>query len=260
MKKTCNVTGKIFCLLLITCLFLFNTGCGLDTFYMIDAPYSVIHQPTYDNIDYSYRYFDFWTNETVEIEGFDFRGTEVYYKIYNNYSQMSSEISTLQSLANDSEKNVTAADKMINPTDSGGYAYKELKVSGKYESPLIPATGVNQRIYIRLTDYQSMPDYSARICTIQDGEEKYLYESESKTIPVRNSSDIRTFNFGRSGQYDTLPTKDDNDVKIDTENKSEYWYVAMFAVAVGYDYTFAVYRSNILYLGSVRIDATSQDN
>ena len=43
-----------------------------------------------------------------------------------------------------------------------------------------------------------------------------------------------------------------------TENGK--WYISAFAVAVGMDATLTNYYSNILYLGSVTIDANSKDN
>lgn len=265
MKKTCNLIGQIFFPLIITCLFLFNTGCGLDTFYVIDAPNAIYHQPEYTNeIQFDQKYFEFGTNETNSIEGFDFEGTEVYYKIYNTSSQMTSEVSSLQSLANDAEKSVNAAEKMITATNSdgsGGYGYKQLRVDGRYESPLIPYTGSNKRILIRLTDYQDVEKYSARICIVNgNNDESYLYGSSTKTIPVRDVN-RKSFNFGRNGDKDSVPlSTGEDDVKYVKDSGSDLWYVAMFAVAVGKDSTYVQYRSNILYLGSVRIDSSSFDN
>ena len=259
MKKAYNVIKNIFVVLSLVCLFIFNTGCGLDTFYVISAPVNVVHQPYYTDTDHAERYFSFWTNEETDIAGFVFLGTDVYYKIYNSSSQMSTEVSVLQTLASDSEKSSTAPDKMMNPTSSGGYGYKGLEAKKFNKSVLIPSENQNRLVYIRLSDYQSLEAYSARI--LIGGEYgTNLYDSDTKVIPIRNTSDGRTFNFGRSGDLDKVPTSEDEDVKYTSSSSDGKWYIAMFAVAVGYDATYKNYYSNILYLGSVTIDSNSYDN
>lgn len=255
-KKACMFIKCLYLLVINACLLFFNSSCGLDTFYVLDPPISLIHQPDYGNESQDSKYFEFWTNENTRIEGFTFQGTEVYYKIYNSYSQMTTEINVLQTLSNDADKSATAAEKMINNTSSGGYGYKALKVAGNLTTPLIPAVNSNQRVYIRLSDYQNVEDYSAKI--LVDG--TYLNESAVKTIPVRNTPDRRTFNFGRNGSLDIAPNKDDDDVKFTSGVTSTKWYVAMFAAGVGIDASYQNYYSNILYLGSVSIDAASYDN
>ena len=255
-KKACIFNKWITLLVMIACLLLFNTSCGLDTFYVLNPPISIVHQPDYANESQDSKYFEFWTNENTQIAGFTFQGTDVYYKIYNSYSQMSSEINVLQTLSNDADKSATAAEKMINNTTSGGYGYKSLKVAGNLTTPLIPAIESNQRVYIRLSDYQNVEDYSARV--LVDG--RYLNNSAGKTIPVRNTPDRRTFNFGRNGALDIAPTKEDDDVKFSSGMTSTKWYVAMFAAGVGIDASYQNYYSNILYLGSVSIDSSSYDN
>ncbi len=260
MKKAYSVIKNIFVVLSLVCLFIFNTGCGLDTFYVISAPVNVVRQPYYTDTDHGERYFSFWTNEETNIDGFVFLGTDVYYKIYNSSSQMSTEVSVLQTLANDSEKSSTSPDKMMNATTSGGYGYKSLKAKGYNNQVLIPNENQNRLVYIRLSDYQSLEEFSARIL-IGGANGTNLYDSDTKVIPVRNTSDRRTFNFGRSGDLDKIPTSDDEDVKYTSTSTDEgKWYIAMFAVAVGYDATYTNYYSNILYLGSVTIDSNSYDN
>ena len=39
-------------------LFLFNSGCGLETFYVIDAPGTTVHEPLYSSIFEEDKYFD----------------------------------------------------------------------------------------------------------------------------------------------------------------------------------------------------------
>jgi len=241
-------------LLCSVCLLFFNTSCGLDVFYVIDGPITNIHKSSYDSSDFSERYSSFFTNENITTSsGFSFRGTDVYYRIFDSSSQMQSEVNSLISLSNNESSSNTAATRMIET-----YKFNKLRISGYYEEPLIPYTGQNRQIYIRLSDYQSIEDYSARI--LEGGENGiYANSSTTKTIPVRNVN-RSSFNFGRSGSNDKVPTKDDEDVDYINGPTDNKWYVAMFAVAVGYDSTFTNYYSNILYLGSITIDASSADN
>jgi hypothetical protein len=98
------------------------------------------------------KYFDFWTNDAANYaadSSFDYLGTAVYYKIYNNYSTMTSAASAITAL-NSSTTYSAAADKMIET-----YGYRELITTTTSQSPLIPASASNQRVYIRLSDYQS---------------------------------------------------------------------------------------------------------
>jgi len=255
--KAYNRLKYILLLLSVICLFLFNTSCGLDVFYVISAPYEIVHRPSYDSTDFSDRYFSFWTNEPVSTTGFSFQGTDVYYKIYNNVDNMTSEVNTLQSLSNSETTSSTSANKLIDPSTGGGYGYSKLKVQEYYNEPLIPYTGSNQKVYIRLTDYQNLEEYSARIL-IGGSDGSNLYGSASKTIPVRDNR--YSFNFGRSGTNDKVPLSIDSDVKYNSETSDTKWYVAMFAVSVGYDTSYVSVYSNILYLGSVTIDQAESDN
>ena len=45
-----------------------------------------------------------------------------------------------------------------------------------------------------------------------------------------------------------------------TASEDDIYYVALYAVAVGYDNSFTNYYSNVLYLGSVPINAAEEDN
>ncbi len=246
-----TIKNRLF-LIGVVCLSFFVFGCGLDVYTVIPSPFSTNNVPVYTT-EYDYRYFSFFTNE----KGFDndgsvkFQGTEIYYKIYSNYSNMVSQTEKLQSLASSDDTSSSASSTLITT-----YGYKALKAQNYTDSPLIPYKGENQSVYIRLTDYLDIEDYSARI--LVNGSS--LLESASRTIPIRNVSDGTTFNFGRSGTLDVVPKSGDDDVNYTSMSDGNKWYIAMFAVAVGMDYLYTPYYSNILYLGAVTIDADSQNN
>ena len=245
---------KFFCFSI--CLFF---SCGLDTFYVLSEPNAVFRPEVYDevfNIDFTKRYFDFQTNEEdfneEENSGFRFMGTSVYYKIYNNFNTMISERSYLENLAYDDETSSKAPTQLIE-------SYKYCLLNNK--EPLVSYNGMNKNVLIRLTDYQ-VENYDQALQTgEEDNAARIMIAGEYLgKAPVRVDGKS-TFNFGRDGENDNVPQDGDNDVKYSSTTTEEgFWYVTMFAVAVGMDTTFTKTYSNIEYLGTVAIDANSYDN
>ena len=238
-KKRC-----ISSLILAVCLIFFNLSCGLDTFYVIDGPTNVIHKPDCSSIDYSDSYFDFYTVDK-SYDNIKFLGTEVYYKIYKSSTRLNSEADDLISIANKSDSASAAAERMIQ-----SYKFQSLRAAGhKDVNVLIPTTGSNERINIRLSDYTLYP---AQITV--DGNN--IYGSSSFVKPIRNLSDEKYFNFKASAaasSSNSVPVADEADVNTSGSSSDSDWYVSMFAVAVGQDSSYAPVYSNVLYLGSVRI-------
>lgn len=246
MKKAFNIYKKTLLFILVVCFFLFNISCGLDTFYVIEAPYQLLNNPEYSSSEYSERYFKFVTNETASVdEGFTVTGTEVYYKIYASSSKMINDVNALISISNDDERSSSAPDKLKDT-----YKYKTLRIENN-SNTLVPFTNHNQTVEIRLTDYQNISNYSSRV----------EIDSVIKGIPVRNLGGKNyTFNFGRNGENDKIPLKDDEDFDETNSSGDGKYYVALFATSFGHDNTFTNYYSNILYLGSITIDSNSFDN
>lgn len=239
---------------LIGCL-VFLCSCGLDQFYVLEAPDNVINQPTIDSATYTAQtafdnaYFEFVTSDhkNDELNGGDFKymGTAVYYRIYNNYSTMETHKNAVDSIAS-STNNSGAFSKIES------YKYKELGYDNGSRSPLIPSASSDQTVKIRLTNYQDSPDYKARIEI--DGTEI--------CIPLRTGNK-KSFDFGRKNASDEkdLPLSDDEDVEYSSSPSTEnIWYVCLYAVAVGRDNSFTSYYSNVLYLGSVAINDDEEDN
>lgn len=228
----------IFSLALTGCLILFNLSCGLDTFYVVDAPSNVIHQPDCTSIEYSDNYFEFYTVDR-DYDSIKFLGTDVYYKVYKSTSRLKTEAEDLQAAANRDDSNNSSADKLIQ-----SYHFQPLRGAG-YEDKvvLIPTSGTNQRVSIRLSDYQGI--YLAQITL--DGEN--IYGSGSRVIPVRNLPDSPSFNFSSN----QTPKNEDADVNTSGSSSDKDWYVSLFALAIGQDTTYTPIYSNILYLGSVKI-------
>ncbi len=244
MNKAYIKKENIFITFLIVCLILFNSACGLDTYYVIDPPTLVINEPIYSSIDPSSQYFEFYTTEN-DYEGIKFLGTEVYYKIYRNSARMESEYKTIVATANNTDTSSQAADKLIDT-----YKYKPLGAYGYYnQAVLLPSTGMSRLVHIRLSDFAP---YQAQI--LVGGVN--INNSPSPVIPVRNlaRNGDNSFNF-KNMDSSLRPNKDDEDVDYSGSGSDSIWYVAMFAVAVGQDATYSSINSNVLFLGSVTISA-----
>src|SRR5574344_1693037 len=157
-RKNITILSGIACFFLYLVLL---SGCGLDVYdVVLEAPYSDGHTAYYSSDDYTSRYFSFCTYEASPNESsstFKFKGTAIYYKIFNNYSTMTSYQSAVSTLNTDS--NYTSAIELMIDTQG----YKQLKVSTGSITPLIKATGSNQYVYIRLTDYGTSTDYQQGI-------------------------------------------------------------------------------------------------
>ena len=265
---------KLFLFFSIICLFLFN-GCGLEDYIYIYPPQVINHIPTYETANAD-RYFIFQTNEKEQPE--QFQGTAIYYKIYNKHSTMESRASSITSLISSTNESASAV-KMIDT-----YGYKQLNLSSGLESPLIPKSSdkSSQKVYIRLTNYfeEENPQYNKSIVLIGqkniDDFQKGTFDDVDKWEPRRNFGGNKyTFDFGRGKnssyenyEFSVVPDNDDEDVEYsdseDTDltsvNPEDEWYVDLFAVGVGEDENFTQYYSSVLHLGSVAIDASSENN
>lgn len=247
MNKVYTKKENIIMTLFIVCLILFNSSCGLDTYYVIDPPGLVINEPQYSSIDPSSQYFEFYTNEK-EYEGLKFLGTDIYYRIYRNADRLKSDCNTIIAAANNADTAAKTPEKL----DS--YKFKTLEAYGYNESVLIPSVGVNRLVHIRLSDY---PPYMAQMLVSGTN----IYGSPASVIPIRNyttiknpiSTSIYSFNF-KQIDSSLRPKSGDEDVDYSGSGSDSVWYVAMFAVSVAQEATYARDRSNVVYLGSVTIN------
>ena len=244
MNKTFCKKNHIFSLILAGCLILFNlllTSCGLDTFYVIDAP-QARHMPSYSLDSQDELFFTFNTVEN-NYEGITFLGTEVYYKIYNNSTRLNSETSRINLAAGNEGSSNQSANLLIDT-----YTYQPLRSS---EDPganiLIPFVKNNpseKEIKIRLFD---VPEYSA----------EYSINGNNHGIPIRSISKKTSFNFKELLGTEDLPKGtepyDDDYAYTSTSEVINEYYVALYAIAVARDTNYTPAYSSAVYLGSVRI-------
>lgn len=258
MNKACNKMKKLSISLFVTCFVLFNSACGLDTFVVMEEPVNgePMHKPNENTIMFDEKYFHFLTNGKGSYPAdFMFLGVDIYYKIYNNKDILSSEVGILDNLSGDTENNSKSSDKLRYDSSSGGYGYVPLKATNCKDSPLIKADENPQEVYIRLTDYQNSSQYAAKILVNNQN----LGGASATTVPLRNFDDL-TFNFGRTGEKDKIPTSDQKDVRYSGSSSNNTWYIALFAVGVGRDVSYTPYYSNIKYLGTVPVSDDTYDN
>lgn len=149
-----------------------------------------------------------------------------------------------------------AAERMIN------LGYRELNT----DSGLLEPFAADMRVRIRLTNYQEKNN-DGTLSTEIGNKAQIEVDGSLTSIPRRSRGNSYSFDFGRYGNstyeghginYDH-PTSNDDDFSDGTVSDNKY-YVDMYAVAAGRDTTFRKYYSNVTYLGSVTIDASSPDN
>lgn len=259
MKKAYkNIGENIIFFSLLYAFFLCINSCGLDVFYYIDPPHSPSHAPLFTTLsssdDYAEKYFEFTTNETSSSEINIMKGTNVYYKIYEDYSTMYSHVSVIENLLSSSSTSGTASEMLI---ESSTYDYQPLVYNGQATSYLIPFTGENQKVYIRLSDYKDIDSFHSRI--VINGDKDGLNGKELGQ-PIRSRTTKYTFNFGRDGDYNKIPTSEDSDTVCSSSTTETLWYIAMFAVAEGRDEYFSKVYSTPVYLGNIVIDSSTEDN
>lgn len=204
---------------------------------IIDSPY-VYHEPLYSSIDQSESYIEFSTVEK-QYDGMKFLGTEVYYKIYDSPSRLISEYSSINAAATSENATNHSVDRMIVT-----YKYQPLRSSDNpVTNILIPSTGSNRKIKIRLSNYNDVYKAELTVAGTKMG------------IPVRSVVKNPAFSFKELVGTDSLPKSGDFDYSYtSTSSDITEFYVCMYAVAVAQDATYTRQYSNVVYLGSISID------
>ncbi len=265
MKKThgnkkMHFNAWLFCVCLLFLTPLLCT-CGLDKYEYIDAPESLYHRP-YETSTFADKYFEFATKENNSTS---FKGTAVYYRIYNSLSKMNTDVGTITNYIYSEDNKAKAAEKLL-ATNEKNQGFKPLLYKDYNESILVSG-GAECRVKIRLSDYQydesdtsPYEDHSFMAQIVFDGKT----DDEHLKRPVRYIENL-TFNFGRSATEtkSRIPTEDDIDVcytETTSEEDENRWYVPMFAIGVAMDESYTFNYSVPLYLGFVIINDNETDN
>ena len=252
MKKAYGNNRRFkFVLSLFSVCFIFLTlSCGLDVISVVlDDSVSTNDTPNITTEE-ALRSFNYSTHK---LDNSNTMGKNyVAYKIYNKNSFLDSEISSLNTLINDSNKKQNSAISLLNT-----YNYKYLNIksaSDDEEYSQFEIDNAAHEVKIRLANYDdTTDDYSAGIWV----------DNVRKGVPCRNGTGL-TFDFGRKGKYDSVPQKTDDDAKgfadEQPEDENGLYYVAMFSVFMMLDDDYATVYSPIHYLGCVQLDSGSETN
>lgn len=247
MKTPFRRIRLLFSFFLVGCFLFLNVSCGLDEFVYVESPV-IVQEPSIESV-YDGREFIFQTNESSMNSGsYSFIGTDVYYKIFVNKDQLNSVRNTLNNLAqNDS---YSSAQRMIDT-----YKFQPLGKTGANTPILIPKSGTNRQVKIRLTNYgDTFPSH-------------ITVENSMIGIPQRcNGVGDYFFDFGNRTDEEAslknrLPQIGDVDlVATESDVIGNEWYVCLYAVALCRDATYTMNYSKILYLGTVLIDSNEVYN
>ena len=264
MKNAGFMQKKLTVVILCIIAGIFVFSCGLEEVLSLDAPTVTQNNPLYSSTDYLTWYSAFTTEESSQPE--QFIGTEVYYKIYNNYSSLTSQRSAILSV-NTTSNSSAAATRMIET-----YTYQPLGTSvNTGRVVFVPNSGSNRRVIIRLKNYldgSGVTGDSDRFNFVacigfRSGESfDYTYDGDYY-IPYRNGNS-KSFDFfdydedNKGGSRDVEPVEGDSDYFHNSNGFSEgyenTYFVQLFAVAKAWNTdTCAPSYSLVLDLGSIPI-------
>lgn len=219
-----------FIIISLLCLNFFNLSCGLDNIEYYEEPIPLniayLSEDGIDNI--ALRTFSFSTNNVDNNSSAYFKGTGVFYKIYNSYEKADSEGTALKNLAAN-DISYSSANSMIK---SYPYYYKPINDN----SFLFGKETYNYEVSFDFTN----PDGNYSIIRNND--------LANPIIPKRQNG--QTFDFT---DKDNLPKEGDNDFDYVISISDEGYYVQFFAVSVGLSQTLTEQYSNIVYLGCIKL-------
>jgi hypothetical protein len=202
-------------------------SCGLEVYYSLEPPsMRVFIEGPEDPVN---NYFSFYTNETGN-KTIAFKGTNVFYRIYNNLSELTSDITSVSA--------VNTAYTTNGYSRISSLGYRQLDSTGRH-SVLLENTGSNREVRIRLSTQQSYtPSFSP------------LGETP---IRMTNRQGFDFYKDDDPNLCDDLPVSGDLDTRYSTFTTADTWYVNAYAVSVGQDEYLNPLYSQLLHLGYVRI-------
>ena len=256
MKNAGNIISiacSVFCFI----FGVFLSSCGLEEVLTVEEPTVTYNYPSYDSSDYLTWYISFKTSSD---SGESFIGTDVYYKIYNSSSSLTSQRAAINAL-NTSSNSSSDATKMID-----SYSYQPLGASKSTgNSVYFPESG--RTVVLRLKTYLSADSsnadsdsrYQDHACVGVKSDTSYDYK---EYIPFRNGNK-KSFDFfdanddDDSNACDVLPEFGDSDyfcAESDKDKTFDEYYVQLFAVGVALNpETVTASYSHTLDLGAIPI-------
>lgn len=215
--------------ILVLCLVFFNLSCGLDIIEYYEPPYVTINPPEPENIDSNQKYISFRTNNS-ENTSISFKGTNVFYRIYNNREDARNDRDRLKSISQNDYSGTSAETLITN------YKYAMLNNS----NILCPKPKSGSDDYDVRIDFTDSNKFALIINV--DGKE------EQK--PLRA---VENYEFNFDSSYWTYDNERDFDVKYNSSSATDVWYVQFFAASIGLSSTLTEQYSNIVYLGCISL-------
>lgn len=222
-------------------LLLFFSACGLDTFYYIDPPISrhFIDDASSLSNDPINQFVSFITASSNGDNADIFQGTSVYYKIFNNTSNLLSNKTSIENI--NTEYTNQGIERLIS------WGYQPLTTDMVTTANLVSA-GQTKEVTIRLANAtQTNQGYAYPAEITVDG--------QNIGVPVR-SVDNKTFSFSSTAESNSiysLPVEGQEDVSFTAGAGTNMWYVALYAVSTGMSPSLTPVYSQVVYLGSLAI-------
>lgn len=241
IKKIGNSKPRYFWFLFCVGLFLL-CSCGLETYYDIAPPQNAVQQNPADGSANVGSIVDSPENQIFEFTALNLSstlfispGTAVYYRIYNNISDLQSDARQINNANTENTSNG------FNKLESLRYLSMTSDINA---SSFIDEDG--GRVSIRLVTDSTGATYNAGIYI------GAILDANRQAIPQRY--DNESFNFDPDTATDTqntLPRDGDNDYDDGTNDRNSYWYVNAYAVSKGLNESFTPATSEVLSLGFI---------
>lgn len=226
--KSFPMASKIFITCILALAETFFVSCGLEDVITVNAPTSLINSPLYSGDDYLKWYASFRVNETDQPDSFS--GTEIYYKIYNNSSDLISQRNSILSV-NTSSNSTAAATRMVDTYQYqvlGAHSFKTGKTVS--QSVFVPADILKNSLNVafRVKTYTGNENYGANGEDVSDFEQfraciKFsgrlrAFVNDSTVFVGYDSSEGWKYFSGASGGSGTAVAYNDIDFIVPARN------------------------------------------
>jgi hypothetical protein len=234
-------------------LFLLLFGsCGIEVYYSLEPPSARMFVS--GGLSPNLREFSFYTNDAGNVSSV-FKGTDVYYKLYNNLSDLNNETASINAA------NAEYSSNGYNSMASRGYRQLD---TPSHPDVLFPQAAANRTVLIRLFDEAPWDtvaltyDFPALI-TVSAGPappgiparplrrakgQGFDFYIDSYPVPTDNPAD-----------WDDPPVQGDSDALVSSSpTAANRWYVCAYAVSVGQDTYLTPLYSQLLHLGYIQIE------
>ncbi len=224
----CSVANRRRVLAGLLLMSLCIISCGIETFAYLYPPRRDYENSNLD--DESKRYCRFITADSSNDPQY-FKGTEIYYRIYEKESDCTADISMI-STKNDN--NPSGVVEYILGTKKYALLGRDTSPSGS--RPLIGRAASDQTVRFRLQDYGGDPA-------------GFTLNGTPWGIPYRSSDIIGNKMFNSSTIHSS-----DSDVFPSSSPSTSYFFVNFYAASYGYDKNFRTLYSSAAHLGYIKLN------